>query len=135
MTKKTIAADGTARRRVRAYFAALPAPARRQLRAIRAAILVAAPRAVESFGYGIPMLRLNGKGLVWYAAWKHHVSMYPATTSFKRANTSLLRGYELSKGTIRFPLPERLPVTLIKRLVRSRIADLKRREGGKTGRR
>ena len=135
MKREAGGADAVLRRRVRAYFAALPAPARRQLNVMRSAIRAATPGAQEGFGYGIPMFRLGGKGLVWYAAWTHHVSIYPAKASFKRANAAALKGYELSKGTIRFPLTERLPLTLIKRLVRSRVTDLKGREGGKTGRR
>jgi uncharacterized protein YdhG (YjbR/CyaY superfamily) len=109
---------------VRRYTAAQSAKPRAALRTIRAAIRAAAPKAVEHFSYGIPGFRLDGRPLVWYAAFKQHVSLYPVTAAIRRPLAADIKGYETSTGTIRFPLDEPMPVALIKKIVKARAREV-----------
>lgn len=108
-----------------AYLAALPPDGRRALRQLRETILQMAPAAEAAFSYGIPGFRLDGRVLIWCAAWKQHTSMYPMSPALRQANAAALAKYEQSKGTIRFPLAEPLPLALVKRLVRGRVAEVR----------
>ena len=83
-----------------------------------------APKAVEHFSYGIPGFRLDGRPLVWYAAFKQHVSLYPVTAAIRRPLAADIKGYETSTGTIRFPLDEPMPVALIKKIVKARAREV-----------
>lgn len=111
--------------RRREYFASLPALARKRLKEIRDVVRTIAPDADEVFSYGIPGFTLNDKPLVWYAAFKSHTSLYPMTAAVRRAHAAALKGYKMSTGTVQFPLDTPLPIGLVKRLVRARLAELK----------
>jgi uncharacterized protein YdhG (YjbR/CyaY superfamily) len=103
---------------VSVYIAKQPKPVQRVLRQVRQAIKRALPGAEEVISYQIPAYKLNGQTALYFAAWKEHFSIYPANDRLVKAFGRELARYELSKGTIRFPLSEPVPVRLIERIAK-----------------
>jgi uncharacterized protein YdhG (YjbR/CyaY superfamily) len=102
------------------YLAALGNEQRSALEKLRRDIHAAAPGAEDCISYRIPAVRLDGKVLVWYGAHTGHCAFYPGAVV--QAHRDELRAYEISKGTIRFPAGKPLPATLVRKLVKARIA-------------
>ena len=90
---------------------------------MRAAIKSVSPAIREKMSYGIPTFTLNGKWLVYIAAFKEHVSLYPATAGMKVKHGKAMEKYRHGAGTLRFSREDRLPLTLIKQLVKVRIQE------------
>jgi len=108
------------------YFARVPEPARARLRQMRATIRSAVPRgATEVISYRMPAFAQKGI-LVWYAAFRDHCSLFPGG-SVLRGFTDETTAFKTSKGTIQFPFNKRLPVGLIKRIVRARVEEVEDR--------
>jgi uncharacterized protein YdhG (YjbR/CyaY superfamily) len=105
-----------------AYIASFPKEVQGILEKIRQAIRRAAPDAVETISYQIPTFKLNGKSLVYFAAWKEHIGFY-AMPSGNAAFKKELSQYKVAKGSIRFPLEEPIPYDLIKKIVMFRVKE------------
>lgn len=107
------------------YLAKQPAATRAVLERMRRAIRKAVPDAVERISYQIPSFRLpDGAGALFFAGWKEHVSFYPASERLVTEFRSELATFDVSKGTIRFPLARRVPIALIGRLAKFRAREL-----------
>ena len=126
--KKKKAGSATAKgksapRNVAEYLARVPAPARSALSKMRAAIRRAVPReARETISYRMPAFKHKGI-LVWFAAFSDHCSLFP-TAAVIEAFKKELKSFSTSKGTIHFPLNKPLPLALIEKIVKARVAQL-----------
>jgi uncharacterized protein YdhG (YjbR/CyaY superfamily) len=105
------------------YLAGVPEPARSTLSKIRGMIRSAAPaEATESITYRMPVFRYKG-ALLGFAAFPGHCGLYPMSLAVMSQFRDDLKGYQTSKGTIRFPVDKPLPAALVKRLVKARVAE------------
>ena len=102
------------------YIASQPEATRRSLARVRATIRKAVPGAEELISYGIPAYKLDGRPVLYFAGWTHHYSLYPATERVVAAFKDELAPYEVSKGTIRLPLSQPVPVKLIASIAKLR---------------
>jgi len=105
-------------RSVDEYIATHPEAVRAILQRVRSTIRKAVPGAEEAISYQIPTYKLHGGHVVYFAGWKQHYSLYPATDHLVAAFKDDLAPYEVGKGTIRFPLSEPVPVRLIARIAK-----------------
>src|SRR5215467_13074742 len=116
------------------YIASKPKDAQAVLKRVRSTIRKALPAAEEVISYQIPAYKLNGVRVAYFAGWKHHYSFYPASGTVVAEFKDELVPYELSKGTIKFPLSEPVPVDLIERIVKFRAEQVAALEKGKGAR-
>jgi uncharacterized protein YdhG (YjbR/CyaY superfamily) len=106
------------------YIAAQPEAVRSKLEQVRAAIRRAVPDAVEGIGYRMPGYKLDGKPMLYFAGFKQHYSLFAASGTFFATLKDELKGYELRKGTVHFPLAKPVPVKLISRIAKLRAAGI-----------
>jgi uncharacterized protein YdhG (YjbR/CyaY superfamily) len=113
---------------VNEYLAAVPEPARSTLKKVRAAIRAAAPaETTELISYGMPIYKYKGT-LIGLAAFPKHCSLFLATSSLLKMFKDELSRYKTSRGTIRFPTDQPIPATLVKKIVKSRVAQNDQRQ-------
>ena len=105
------------------YLAGVTDVQRAALEKVRATVRAAAPRAEECIAYGLPAFRLDGKRLVAFGAAKTHCAFYPMSGTTIAEHEAELAKWETSKGTIRFQPDRPLPATLVRKLVKARIAE------------
>ena len=120
-SRGSAAKGNNAPKNVDEYLARVPEPARGTFIKLRAAIRSAVPaKAVETISYGIPALKHN-RVLVWFAAFSSHCSLFPTASVIEEFKDEL-KGFSTSKGTIQFPTDKPLPIALVKKLVKARVA-------------
>jgi uncharacterized protein YdhG (YjbR/CyaY superfamily) len=104
------------------YIAGFPHDTRAMLEDVRATIRGAVPSAREAISYGIPTFQLDGRDIVYFAGWKGHISVYP----LPHGDPELVREmapYRAGKGTLRFPLTQPIPYSLIGRVAAQLVAE------------
>ena len=100
---------------------------------MRSTIRKDVPGAAEVISYQIPAYKLNGRAVLYFAGWRRHYSLYPATDHVVAAFKDALAPYEVNKGTIRFPLSEPVPVQLIEGIAKFRAKEVAERTKAKAG--
>jgi uncharacterized protein YdhG (YjbR/CyaY superfamily) len=110
------------------YLAQVQPDQRRALETLRQAIHAAAPNAEECISYGIPAFRVNGRAFVFFGAWANHCALYPGSSSLLKKFRNELAYFQVSKGTVRFTPDKPVPLALVKKLVKSRIAEQRLRK-------
>jgi uncharacterized protein YdhG (YjbR/CyaY superfamily) len=118
------------------YISQFPADVQAVLREVRETIRLAAPEAVETISYRMPAFRQHGI-LVYLAAWKTHIGLYPPISGDKAIEKAIAR-YAGPNGNLQFPLDEPMPFALIERIVKLRVnqdtekAEAKRKKKSQT---
>jgi uncharacterized protein YdhG (YjbR/CyaY superfamily) len=115
------------------YIAAFPAEIQKILQELRATIKAAAPDAEEKISYQMPTFFLKGN-VVHFAAFKNHIGFYPAPRGIEAFKDELSK-YKGAKGSVQFPIDKPLPLKLIGRIVKFRVAENLKNAGAKPGKR
>jgi uncharacterized protein YdhG (YjbR/CyaY superfamily) len=105
------------------YLTGVNTQQRMALEKLRRTIRAVTPNSEECISYGIPAFRLNGRSLVFFGAWANHCSFYPGSSATLRKFRTHLKNFQIGRGTIRFSSDKPLPIALVKKLVKARIAE------------
>jgi uncharacterized protein YdhG (YjbR/CyaY superfamily) len=120
---RRVAKEKASLRTVSEYLSRVPEPARRTLEKVRTVICSVVPReAEEVISYGIPAFK-HKRVIVWYAAFSDHCSLFPTAKVIEKFKGEL-EAYTISKGTIQFPVDQPLPATLVRKIVKARLAQI-----------
>ena len=109
------------------YIASQPAAVRAMLAQVRKAIRDSVPAAEEVISYKMPTYKVQGDAMLYFAGWKQHYSLYPATERVLVAFKAELEPYKIHKATIRFPISQPVPVALIARIAKFRAKEIAER--------
>ena len=104
------------------YIKAFPKDVQGVLKKMRQTIKEAAPGAIETISYQIPTFKLNGKGLVYFAAFQSHIGFYPIHAGVEGFEKELSQ-YKQGKGSVQFPLDRPIPYDLVKKITRYRVEE------------
>ena len=108
------------------YISTFPEDRQKILEELRGTIKAAAPEAGETISYNMPALTLNGKYLISFAGWKNHIAIYPIPTGSDSFNKQVAQ-YVAGKGTLQFPIDRPLPLKLITKIVKLKVAENRKR--------
>jgi uncharacterized protein YdhG (YjbR/CyaY superfamily) len=104
------------------YIDTFPEEVQTILKRVRRTIKAAAPEAAEKISYGIPTFTLNGKYLIYFAGWKQHISLYPIPAGDDAFHQEIAK-YISGKGTLKFPIDKPMPLKLITKIVKLKVAE------------
>jgi uncharacterized protein YdhG (YjbR/CyaY superfamily) len=104
------------------YIAAFPEETQKLLEELRSAIKASAPEAEEKITYQMPTFDLNGRHLVYFSAWKHHIGLYPVPAGNEEFEKEISK-YKGAKSALNFPIDQPLPLKLINKFVKLRVAE------------
>jgi uncharacterized protein YdhG (YjbR/CyaY superfamily) len=105
------------------YLAGVNTDQRLALEKLRRSIRAVAPKVEECISYGIPAFRLNGRSLVFFGAWANHCAFYPGSSATLKKFRNDLKGFQITKGTIRFSPANPIPMAVVKKLVKARMVE------------
>ncbi len=108
---------------VEAYLAGLPEPTRTALDRLRKTVLAAVPNGTETISYQMPAVRAEGRIVVWYAGFKDHLSVFPASEGVLEAVGDAIKPFLSGKGTVRFTVEHPIPTGLVRKIVKARLAE------------
>ncbi len=105
------------------YISTFPKNVQIILKKLRLTIRKEIPNAEETISYQIPTFKMNGKYIIYFAAWKNHIALYPIHTGVESLKKELAK-YQGSKSSVHFPLDKPLPLTLVRKIVKLKAKEL-----------